>query len=486
MQQYKGNTTLSELGSHQENNSALYLTIKQVLSGIDLRGVKKHFKGAKSKGADAMSLFNVFLIMPYWGIENVRHLFNIELSKYLDSRKDSFYELLRNDNINWRGVMQSFTRQFLKSIASNTITNDSQYDEPKCLIIDDTVLNKTGKKMEFMGKVFNHTTHIYCLGYKLLTLCFWNGKTTLPLDFSIHCESGKKGNRGMTNKDLDAQYSKQRSLESKNADRIKEVTESKLDVAIKMIKEALKLPISPTYVLADSWFICSKFITELTKQTKAKKKVLNIVGMMKTNRKLQVEGKTVMANKLPKIKQRKIKYSRKLKSHYIKQKAVYDGSIIMAYWVKPKGQNEWKLIISTDMSLSFIKVMEIYAIRWSIEVFFKDSKQNLGLNKCQSIDFNAHIASVTISFINYGLLSIQRRINKYETIGGIFRHLQNEIFETNLVNRIWEMFNKILNNFFFEIVGDWEVFMEKCMSQQEQLTIMITEVANLFRPKPLT
>jgi arginine repressor len=73
----------------------------------------------------------------------VRHLFNIELSKYLDSKKDTFYDLLRNDNVKWRSVMQSFLRQFLKAISSNTNASCDQESKPSCLIIDDTILNKT-------------------------------------------------------------------------------------------------------------------------------------------------------------------------------------------------------------------------------------------------------------------------------------------------------------------------------------------------------
>lgn len=117
---------------------------------------------------------------------------------------------------------------------------------------------------------------------------------------------------------------------------------------------------------------------------------------------------------------------------------------------------------------------------------FKDCKQNLGLNRCQSRDFNAHLASVTICFINYGLVAIKKQINNYETIGGMFRKIQNGIFEINLVERIWCMFNKILNNLVFAIVGDWEAFMEKCIANHEQIMDMIAEVANLFKPKPLS
>jgi len=59
--------------------------------------------------------------------------------------------------------------------------------------------------------------------------------------------------------------------------------------------------------------------------------------------------------------------------------------------------------------------MEIYSIRWSIEVFFKEAKQHLGLCNCQSRDFDAQIANVTISCILYIFLAYYRRINDYET-----------------------------------------------------------------------
>ena len=51
--------------------------------------------------------------------------------------------------------------------------------------------------------------------------------------------------------------------------------------------------------------------------------------------------------------------------------------------------------------------MKQYQIRWSIEVFFKDCKQNLHLNSCQSTDFDANITHVSIVFMNYMILSLR-------------------------------------------------------------------------------
>jgi hypothetical protein len=66
--------------------------------------------------------------------------------------------------------------------------------------------------------------------------------------------------------------------------------------------------------------------------------------------------------------------------------------IKIAFWVKTKGSETWKMLISTDTYITFTNDMKYYHMIWSIEVFFKEYKQNLNLNKCQSTDFDTHIA----------------------------------------------------------------------------------------------
>jgi len=113
---------------------------------------------------------------------------------------------------------------------------------------------------------------------------------------------------------------------------------------------------------------------------------------MKSNRKVQYNGKTHNADVLPKILESKIKASRKLKCKYLAVRIIYKDTPVKAFFVMMNGQSSWKLLITTDDSLSFIKAMKYYQIRWTIEVFFKEAKQNLGLGKCQSNDFDALIA----------------------------------------------------------------------------------------------
>jgi IS4 transposase len=61
------------------------------------------------------------------------------------------------------------------------------------------------------------------------------------------------------------------------------------------------------------------------------------------------------------------------------------------------GKHDWALFLSTDTTLSPQQMLEIYALRWGIEVYFKECKQNLGLLKEQTISFSSHIASITLS-----------------------------------------------------------------------------------------
>jgi len=71
-------------------------------------------------------------------------------------------------------------------------------------------------------------------------------------------------------------------------------------------------------------------------------------------------------------------------------------------------------------------MLEIYSIRWSIEVFFKETKQHLKLGTCQSRDFDAKIAHITTCYLLYTLLAYFRRVNAYDSLDGLFVKIKDE------------------------------------------------------------
>ena len=86
----------------------------------------------------------------------------------------------------------------------------------------------------------------------------------------------------------------------------------------------------------------------------------------------------------------------------------------------------------------------MYAIRWSIEVFFKEAKQLFELGKCQSTNFDVKIAQITITITQYLLTSIRYRMEAYETIGGLFKDLKQDYIENKLNIRILAVVSLIL------------------------------------------
>ena len=88
--------------------------------------------------------------------------------------------------------------------------------------------------------------------------------------------------------------------------------------------------------------------------------------------------------------------------------------------------------------------MEIYATRWTIEVFFKEMKQHLRLGQCQSRDFDAQIAHVTTCCILYTFLAYLRRIEAYQSLGALFEGIVAELVEKNLAQRLWALFEELL------------------------------------------
>ena len=64
----------------------------------------------------------------------------------------------------------------------------------------------------------------------------------------------------------------------------------------------------------------------------------------------------------------------------------------------------WVVFLCTNVKLSQAQILELYALRWSIEVYFKEIKQNLGFLKEQSGRYQLAYASVHLAALRYRLL----------------------------------------------------------------------------------
>jgi hypothetical protein len=117
------------------------------------------------------------------------------------------------------------------------------------------------------------------------------------------------------------------------------------------------------------------------------------------------------------------------------------GDIPLTLFFSRQGKNgKWKVFLTTNTGLNFKKMVELYQIRWTIEVFNKEAKGLLNLGGCQSSNFDAQIADTTISMIAYILLSFRFRYDHYESKGALYRSMNAEFLRMTIDRRLWGLF----------------------------------------------
>lgn len=420
------------------------------LTCFKLSAVSKCFVGLKEKGYSLTSLFGILLALPFIGQHSVHSLLHSNLSRHIEPRKDTFYRFKNLTVIDWRGILWFFAKKFIQISRRQGVGQG-----PRCLIFDDSVLQKKGKFIERISRVWDHVTGGCVLGYKLLAAVYWDGISCVPVDFSLHREKGKKKDMpfGLKKKVMKKQFRKVRDHSSSAHERVKETDMSKITCMIAMIKRALKKKLEIDYVLMDSWFTCWE-ITSLV----IKRKGLHMIGMYKgAKTKFDYGEKSLtysqVNNELGKpIRCRKLGY-------YYKQALVqWNGKQVMLFFSKQGKNGKWKTFLTTNTSLTFIEMIKIYQLRWCIEVFFKETKQLFDLGKCQSTDFDAQIADTTMVMIRYMMASLRFRFDNYESKGAIFEQTKEKAIMYSLGERLWGLF--------LELVKIIEVLFDGCDSDE--------------------
>ena len=173
-------------------------------------------------------------------------------NKEVDYSKDVAYDFLRNPRYNWRKLLLFFGVKV--SVYFSGLTDESR---EKVLIIDDTLWDRSrSKSVELLARVYDHCTHTYLKGFRILSLGWSDGASFVPLNFAL-LSSAKEKNRlqGIT-KTLDKRTSGYK--------RRKEAVQPSTELLEPMIKRALSLRIKAQYILMDSWFGFPKIIKALS------------------------------------------------------------------------------------------------------------------------------------------------------------------------------------------------------------------------------
>lgn len=375
---------------------------------------------------------------------------------------NTFYRLMNNPLMRWRGLLMGLAKQFAAHVQAKGDGNPSV----RCFVLDDTDLEKTGKTIERVGRIFNHVTKRYPFGFKLLLLALWDGKSLVSLDFSLHCERGGTGKQGLTVKEKRAQFSKVRKAGTPSAQRYTELDQEKHHNAVAMLRRAVKNGVTASYVLMDSWFVNDYTIKAIRA---IKGRALHVLGMCKVdNRKYTVDGRAMNAHQLvAKFDRKRAKHSRKYRTRYIAITADYKGEKVRLFLMQYNHASRWTILLTSDLSLSFVQAIELYQIRWTIEVLFKECKQYLRLGCSQNTDFDGQVADATLALVTHTILTLQKRFGAYETLGDLFRETQQHLLELTLWERLITVFLKMVMQLVELLNVDIEELIEKLLQDSQ-------------------
>lgn len=473
MLQRKNTKILSEINDFFTSSEKAVLKVIDIYRSLKLYKLNFGLQDFEQATYSKSDLLLCLLLFPIYSVKTVRGYLSSALKKYVDAGKNTFYRFKNQSNINWRSLLWATNKKLFKYSESNS----NQSDNPKCLIVDDTDFAKTGFKIERIGKIWSHVLNKRILGFKGLFLGYWDGSIFCGLDFSLHREIGKNKKKpyGLNSKQRKKQYRKNRSNKSAGKKREKELNISKIRNMIKMIKRALKRKIKVDYILADSWFVCNELIKL------AKSYSVELVGMFKMGKaKFLFQDKELTAKQISRIlqKRKKVRWNKSLGLYCGSAIVSYKGTDLKLYFCKTTKRGKFHLLVSTDLKLDVYKAYKVYSLRWSVEVFFKEAKNYFAMGKCQSVDFDAQIADITISIINYNIFSMAKKFTCYETLGQIFSEMQNQITEYTLWQKIWVFILELLKTIAEIIDGDFNELVYRVLKsdKKENKIIKLIEI----------
>jgi len=115
------------------------------------------------------------------------------------------------------------------------------------------------------------------------------------------------------------------------------------------------------------------------------------------------------------------------------------------------GKKDWALFLTTNIRLSMSKMLETYALRWGIEVYFKEAKQHLGFLQEQTTTFASHTASIHLCAIRYLMLVHNKLEDPVSRVGDIRSQIQEQLDSLSFAGRLWQIFRAIISGTLSEL-----------------------------------
>lgn len=289
------------------------------------------------------------------------------------------------------------------------------------LIIDDTINRKTGLHMEEAGYHYDSSEGRPVWGHSLVTTHYLNGRVEYPARLGLYVKRETCLMEGR-------------------------VFKTKIQLACDQIEAFTPPAGTRTVVLYDSWYFCRQIVEA------ARARGWDWVTQAKSNRIVFYKGRrmnvTQLAESLPEKRFRKVKV--RGDAFTVCGLEVWMPKVGDVKLVVSREEDGFRFYVTSRLDWSSRRVLEAYKVRQTIEVFYRDVKQNLGLGEYQVRKGRGAITHWHLVFTAYTLLtllrqSVRRTSNRLgkclTTLGEVCRWVKRQCLR-RLVDWLYQKFRQ--------------------------------------------
>lgn len=339
--------------------------------------------------------------------------------------KDAIYRFLNHSKYAWRRFLLFFSAFVVQKVRRLTSS-----ERVHVLMVDDSMYSRNRSKwVELLARCWDHAANCSYKGFRMLTLGWSDGHTFIPIDFALLSSIKSRIN------DISEKVDKRTSGYKRRLEALRPAPE----LIPEMIDRALDAGIQASYLLMDSWFTHASLIQEILKRG------LHVIGMVKASKKLYHFGNRLLSLQELYYKATPVVSGKKNILRSIRVELVPGIPVIIVFVRHRSKKNAWIAILSTDCSLTVEQIIQTYAMRWNIEVFFKCIKSFLRLqNEFQGRSYDLLISHTTIVFTRYIVLAWQHRQNTDpRTFGWYFFIMCDEVSELDWATALRQLVSLI-------------------------------------------
>lgn len=299
--------------------------------------------------------------------------------------------------------------------------------------IDDTLLPKTGKKMPGAGKLWDHASGRFVHAQCLVTSHYVDSDRDYPVNLRQYFKHG-----------------------SPEAD--KHGFRTKIMQAMELVDECEELGVPAENYVFDSWYLSQQLAEHIEAYGKG------WVSRLKRNRILHTSDGKMKAGawerRVPRHAFRKVEALDR--SYWVYTRVLNVNRLgrvrVVASYDNPDLEGEPVILASNHTHWDEKRVVQCYLLRFRIDNFYKDAKQNLGLGGCHLRILKGAGSHWLLGFLGYSLLRLRvcrsrlfRRIESDQTIGAECRQAFMDLLG-NLVQWVYRNACKLPVNQILDVI----------------------------------